>query len=83
MGYHQRTEYNKRILKIGIDGKEVTPRGGFVNYGEVRGTYVIVDGSLPGPVKRLVRMRCPARPPSKVPEAPPSISYISLESMQK
>jgi large subunit ribosomal protein L3 len=45
MGYHQRTEYNKRILKIGIDGKEVTPNGGFVRYGEVKGTYVIVDGS--------------------------------------
>lgn len=26
MGYFQRTEYNKRILKIGADGKEITPR---------------------------------------------------------
>jgi len=83
MGYHQRTEYNKRILKIGIDGKEVTPKGGFVRYGEVKGTYVIVDGSLPGPVKRLVRLRYPARPPTKVANAAPNISYISLESMQK
>ena len=83
MGYHQRIEYNKRILKIGVDGKNVTPKGGFLKYGEVKGTYVIVDGSLPGPAKRLVRLRHPARPPTKMPETPPNITYISLESMQK
>lgn len=83
MGYHQRTEYNKRILKIGIDGKTVTPKGGFLNYGEVKGTYILVDGSLPGPAKRLVRLRQPVRPPKKMPETPPNITYISLESMQK
>ena len=83
MGYHQRTEYNKRILKIGIDGKDVTPKGGFVRYGEVKGTYLLVDGSLPGPVKRLVRMRYPVRPPTKVSDATPNITYISLESTQK
>ncbi len=83
MGYHQRTEYNKRILKIGVDGKEITPKGGFIKYGEVKGTYIIVDGSLPGPVKRLVRMRYPVRPPTKVSDSPPSITYISLETTQK
>jgi large subunit ribosomal protein L3 len=83
MGYHQRTEYNKRILKIGVDGKDITPRGGFINYGEVKGTYIIVDGSLPGPAKRLVRLRAPMRPPKKVPDSPPNITYVSLESMQK
>jgi large subunit ribosomal protein L3 len=83
MGYHQRTEYNKRILKIGVDGKEVTPKGGFVRYGEVKGTYLLVDGSLPGPVKRLVRLRAPVRPRTKHAEAAPNITYISLESTQK
>jgi large subunit ribosomal protein L3 len=83
MGYHQRTEYNKRILKIGVDGKEITPKGGFVKYGEVKGTYIIIDGSLPGPAKRLVRLRYPVRPPTKIPDSPPSITYISLESTQK
>jgi len=82
MGYHQRTEYNKRILKIGVDGKDVTPKGGFVKYGEVKGTYIIIDGSLPGPAKRLVRLRYPVRPPTKSPDSPPSITYISLESKQ-
>jgi len=83
MGYHQRTEYNKRILKIGVDGKEITPKGGFVKYGEVKGTYIIIDGSLPGPAKRLVRLRYPVRPPTKIPDSPPNITYISLESTQK
>jgi len=82
MGYHQRTEYNKRILKIGVDGSEVSPKGGFLRYGPVRGTYVILDGSLPGSAKRLVRLRYPVRPPKKVSEAPPKITYISLESQQ-
>jgi large subunit ribosomal protein L3 len=82
MGYFQRTEYNKRILKIGADGKEITPKGGFIRYGSVRGTYILVDGSLPGPPKRLIRMRYPARPPKEIPEAPPKITHISLESPQ-
>jgi len=82
MGYHQRTEYNKRILKIGADGSEVSPKGGFLRYGPVRGSYVLLDGSLPGPSKRLIRLRYPARPPGKIAEAPPKITHISLESPQ-
>jgi len=82
MGYFQRTEHNKRILKIGTDGSEVSPEGGFVRYGPVRGTYILLDGSLPGPSKRLIRLRYPARPPKKVPEAPPKITHVSLESPQ-
>ena len=83
MGYHQRTEYNKRILKIGIDGSEVTPKGGFLRYGPVKRTYVVLSGSLPGPTKRLVRLRYPARPPKVVNEGQPKITYISLESPQR
>jgi len=82
MGYHQRTEYNKRILKIGANGAEVTPKGGFLRYGPVRGTYIILDGSVPGPAKRLISLRSPTRPPKRVPEAPPKITEISLESPQ-
>ncbi|MEM2165911.1 MAG: 50S ribosomal protein L3 [Candidatus Bathyarchaeia archaeon] len=82
MGYHQRTEYNKRILKIGKDGKEVTPKGGFLHYGIVKGNYVLLSGSVPGPAKRLIRLRYPARPPKRVSETPPQITFISLESQQ-
>ncbi len=81
MGYHQRTEFNKRILKIGKDGKEVTPDGGFLRYGPVKSTYIMLRGSIPGPTKRLIRLRYSARPP-KVGESPPQITYVSLESPQ-
>ena len=82
MGYHQRTEYNKRILKIGIDGKEVTPKGGFVKYGNVKAPFVLLDGSVPGPKKRLVRLRHPAREPKRASEEPPKLIHLSLKSQQ-
>lgn len=82
MGYHQRTEYNKRIMKIGADGKEVTPKGGFIRYGVVKGPFLLLHGSVPGPKKRLVRLRVPARPPSNVPAEPPNIVSVSLKSQQ-
>jgi large subunit ribosomal protein L3 len=80
-GYHQRTEYNKRILKIGEKGEEVTPTGGFLNYGEVNGEYLLIKGSVPGPKKRLVRLRPGIR--SKIKNVGvPQISHISVESKQ-
>ncbi len=79
-GYYQRTEFNKRIFKIGSDGTEVTPDGGFINYGIVRNGYVMVRGSVPGPSKRLIRMRPPIR--GKLPLDAPAINYISTESHQ-
>ncbi len=82
MGYHQRIEFNKRILKIGKNGKEVTVKGGFIRYGEVKGPYILIEGSVPGTEKRQIRLRVPARPPTEIPEAPPQVTYISLESPQ-
>ncbi|MEA1893956.1 MAG: 50S ribosomal protein L3 [Euryarchaeota archaeon] len=79
-GYYQRTEFNKRILKIGSDGAEVTPDGGFINYGIVRNGYVMIRGSVPGPSKRLIRMRPPIR--GKLPLDAPAINHISTESHQ-
>ena len=82
MGYHQRTEFNKRILKLGSDGKEVTPSGGFLRYGPIRGEYMVVAGSVPGPTKRLVQLRRPVRLPPGAPTSPPSITYINTTSQQ-
>jgi large subunit ribosomal protein L3 len=82
MGFHQRTEYNKRILKIGKDGKEITPKGGFLRYGIVKGPYMLVEGSIPGTEKRPIKIRYPARPPKQIAEEPPQITYMSLESPQ-
>jgi len=82
MGYHQRTEYNKRILKIGDNGEEITPNGGFIRYGIVRNRYIILHGSIPGPVKRLIRLRDPIRRRGVKVEKAPEITYISTESKQ-
>jgi large subunit ribosomal protein L3 len=79
MGYHQRTELNKRIVSMGDEG--VTPNGGFVNYGEVDGRYALVKGSLPGPKQRLVRLRLAVRPNDQ-PRLDPEVRYVSTESDQ-
>ncbi len=82
MGYHQRTEYNKLLLKISDDPAEINPSGGFLRYGEVRNPFLVMKGSLPGPTKRLVRLRDPmrARKPKLVEE--PEFAYVSLTSKQ-
>ena len=82
MGYHQRTEYNKRVLKIGENGEEITPAGGFPHYGVVRNQYVLLHGSIPGPAKRLISMRDAIRYQRGVTVEKPEISYISTTSKQ-
>lgn len=80
MGYHTRTEFNKLVLKIGKNGEEVTPAGGFVNYGPVKGQYILLYGSVPGPVKRLIRISPPRRPAE---EENYEITYIDQTTKQK
>ena len=77
MGFHQRTEYNKRILKIGTDPSEVNPKGGFKHYGIIRNQYVMVEGSVPGAIKRLVKLRSPIRLNVSVTNLKPQITYVS------
>jgi len=81
MGYQQRTEFNKRILKIGEDGKEITPAGGFLHYGNLTNPYVLVKGSIPGPTKRLVRIR-PAIRQGEHHARTPAIQLVSVQSKQ-
>ena len=62
MGYHNRTEVNKKLLKMSKNVAEVNPSSGFKNYGLVEGEYAILFGSIPGPVKRCVALRKSLRP---------------------
>lgn len=80
LGYFTRTEYNKRIVKIGQNGAEITPAGGFINYGPISGEYIAIKGSVPGPQKRLIRFRPAVRKHSEF--INPEITYLSLESKQ-
>ncbi|OYT43650.1 MAG: 50S ribosomal protein L3 [Candidatus Aenigmarchaeota archaeon ex4484_56] len=61
MGFHQRTEYNKQILKISDKIDEINNKGGFKHYGVVRYKYVLVNGSVPGSRKRLIIIRKPKK----------------------
>lgn len=81
MGYQQRTEFNKRLLMIGEKGEEITPAGGFLHYGVVRNRYLVIKGSIPGPVKRLVRIRNAVRlGEHKI--RTPTILHLSVQSKQ-
>ncbi len=79
LGFHQRTEYNKRILKIGENGDEINPKGGFPHYGIIRSQYILLEGSVPGPPKRLIKLRYPIRPPINAPSTKPKIIYVHVE----
>lgn len=63
MGFHQRVEYNKRIMVMDTteDGRGVSPKGGFKHFGNVRGDYVILKGSIPGTYRRFVKLRAQIR----------------------
>jgi len=54
MGFHLRTEYNKQIIKVGAEGKSISPAGGIHSYGMVDNHYMIIKGSIVGPKKRAV-----------------------------
>ncbi|MEM3154703.1 MAG: 50S ribosomal protein L3 [Candidatus Woesearchaeota archaeon] len=81
-GFHQRTEHNKRILKISDDVSKINPKGGFLRYGLVKNQYVLIKGSVGGASKRLITLMMPKRPLPKLPKEPPAIVYTSLSSKQ-
>lgn len=76
LGYHRRTEFNKRILAIGDDGSKITPKGGFPHFGIIRTTYILLEGTVPGTPKRPIVLRAPARPPPAI--EPPQLIYAGI-----
>lgn len=73
MGYHSRTEINKKIYRVGAGAcrgvfnnattandaieKNITPLGGFPHYGEVNQDYLLIKGGVMGIRKRPLVMR--------------------------
>lgn len=82
MGFHQRIHLNSQIMKIAHSPEEINPKGGFIRYGIVKGTYLLMSGSVPGAKKRLVTMTFAYRPSKKITKAPAPMTYISLASKQ-
>ena len=81
VGYHQRTEHNKRVIKIGDKGEEITPSGGFLHYGVIRNPYILLHGTVPGPTKRLVKLRDAVRFRRTEVDSV-DVAYISTQSKQ-
>jgi len=80
MGYHQRVQYNNQIVKISSNPEEINPKDGFVHYGTVRTTYLLIKGSVPGPKKRAIVMTQPLRQMKEEPLL--TITHISTQSKQ-
>lgn len=70
LGFHNRTEYNKRIIKIWSAGEAPAPKGGYVRAPPPKCPAVALLGSVMGTVKRPLILRVPAKPPRYKLEAP-------------
>lgn len=73
MGFHQRVEYDKRIMIMGNTESDnnsirINPDGGYKHFGLVKGDFIILKGSVPGTYKRLIKLR------SQIRNAPARIS---------
>ena len=79
MGFNYRIEQDKRILKLGTasDTTAINPKAGFLNYGSVKNSYLLIKGSVPGPAKRLVRVRKSIRDRNVKGIKEPKLNYMS------
>ncbi len=82
MGYHSRMEMNKQIIQISSDAHTVNAKGGFPHYGNVKSSFVLLKGSIPGANKRLIKMLFAKRKNKKMPEEPMKIQMIIIASKQ-
>ena len=59
-GFHQRVEYDKRIMIVSNTEKnefKINPDGGYKHFGSVNGDFIVVKGSVPGTYRRLIKLR--------------------------
>jgi large subunit ribosomal protein L3 len=61
-GFAQRTETGRRIISV-ANAKDapITPAGGFLHFGEVKGDYAVLRGTIPGPASRFSVVRLSVR----------------------
>lgn len=76
MGFHRRTEYNKRILRIVSNGSEATPKSGIHKYGVIETEVAILQGTVPGTPKRPLVLRMAVRAPRAVEE--PQVTHLEV-----
>lgn len=78
MGFHQRTEYNKLNIMIDSDPKKVNPKAGFLHYGLIKNDYIMLKGSIPGPMKRTIILT-----PSMRQKKPGELQIVSINKGSK
>ncbi|MFA5173768.1 MAG: 50S ribosomal protein L3 [Candidatus Pacearchaeota archaeon] len=62
MGYFTRIVYNSKIVSMGnINEKDINPSSGFKHFGKIKTDYVLIMGSVQGPVKRQLLISAPSR----------------------
>ena len=76
-GMHERTEWNKWVVKLSDNVEEINRISGFRHYGLVKSEYLLIKGSVQGPVKRLVTLVRATRPNKRYPKVAPQITYIN------
>lgn len=78
LGVFTRIFYNSNIVSIDdIKTKNINPSSGFANYGNIKTSYVIVKGSVPGTQKRAIMLSAPLRTTKKT--AKQSFDLVKLE----
>ncbi len=76
-GFHRRTIYHVKILDIKKPEDFDHPLS-FRRYGMLRNQFLFLKGSVPGPAKRLIKMRFTVRPVREEFTQPVEITYINL-----
>ena len=76
LGYHHRTEMNKKIYRVGagdqrcgntefdLTKKPISPMGGFPNYGLVKNDFLMIKGCCLGTKRRVLTLRKAIFPPT-------------------
>lgn len=63
LGLFTRVHYNIKVISSGnINDKDINKGTGFKHYGKIRSSYIIVKGSVQGPVKRQILLTPSYRP---------------------
>ncbi|MFH1711280.1 MAG: 50S ribosomal protein L3 [Nanoarchaeota archaeon] len=62
LGMQVRTAYNSKIVEVGkITEKNINPKSGWMNFGNIQTEYALIRGSIPGPAKRQLLLTSPLR----------------------
>jgi large subunit ribosomal protein L3 len=75
-GFHERTEWNKWVIKVDDKPDKINPVSGLRGFGIVKNDYLLVKGSVQGPKKRMVTLVRAQRPNKRYPKVAPEVTYV-------